>query len=891
MIGTVSPLARRRRQTSRPSIRGSITSSTTRSKICSSKRARASGAVGRLHDFVAVALQREREQRLDRLLVVDEQDSGGAVCHDLSNAEDSWRTGRSNLDAGARRPRVPDRFPAGARRAVRRRVRARRTARPRARARCPPTPSTPSARSGAGDARAAVAAAAWPRRSRTAPPGSAGDARPGRPRRSRSSRRPRRRASAPAFTRPRTITPTATGDLETVIATRPGRLDAPDRRARRTATARASPSLSGTAALLELARVLKSRELRKTLVLVSTSGATTGFAGARAWAQARGRRAGRRRDRARRHGRHAAHEAVGRRRWPRRAGADAARRSSARVQAAVRRETRSDAGRPARARPVGAPRAAGHGLRAGPDRRRGPARRAALGVRRARPGRRRAGARGPPGRASGARRCAPSAALDAAGPRDGPRSPTRPNGIVTLRNVLPDWARAADRRLAAAARAARRARRVLPRPPPARADRAAGWRGWPSPPSRCRSRGCGCGCSARPARSRCPTARSLPDRCPARDERDRRDGLGAARRRAGVLRRALLVGALRRRRAPRRRRRATARAAPGARASTGSRSRPASGSARSSAIAWVRNPYAAGLLVLAAHLWLFAAGGWRGWPALVAVLVGPRVPVLRGRVHYGLALDLGPLELAWGAALGGRRGRRARHDAAARRACWPRWRASIRVLRRAPPDRARRDAGERRSARAGPSATPARARSAAPSRRCADDRPPPAAASGRALRGLSTALIVSGALLLADAGATLLWQEPVSALYARFQQGELAGPARPPGASVKPTPVEQKALESLPDPKRRLAFAARSLDRRTDDGDAGRADPDRPHRALARSSSRARTPATCARARATIPARRCRASAARSRSPGTARPTARRSARSTRSARATRSWS
>ena len=45
----------------------------------------------------------------------------------------------------------------------------------------------------------------------------------------------------------------------------------------------------------------------------------------------------------------------------------------------------------------------------------------------------------------------------------------------------------------------------------------------------------------------------------------------------------------------------------------------------------------------------------------------------------------------------------------------------------------------------------------------------------RALRGLSTALIVSGALLLADAGATLLWQEPVSALYAHYQQGELVG--------------------------------------------------------------------------------------------------------------------
>ena len=45
----------------------------------------------------------------------------------------------------------------------------------------------------------------------------------------------------------------------------------------------------------------------------------------------------------------------------------------------------------------------------------------------------------------------------------------------------------------------------------------------------------------------------------------------------------------------------------------------------------------------------------------------------------------------------------------------------------------------------------------------------------RALRGLSTALIVSGSLLLVDAGATLLWQEPVSAVFAHYQQSELGG--------------------------------------------------------------------------------------------------------------------
>jgi sortase A len=88
-----------------------------------------------------------------------------------------------------------------------------------------------------------------------------------------------------------------------------------------------------------------------------------------------------------------------------------------------------------------------------------------------------------------------------------------------------------------------------------------------------------------------------------------------------------------------------------------------------------------------------------------------------------------------------------------------------------------------------------------------------------ALRLLSTLLIVSGSLLLADAGATLVWEEPVSSLYARFQQSDLQGQLDRLDR-VKPTPVEEKALKKLPDPKRRLAFAARSLDRRTHEGDA-----------------------------------------------------------------------
>jgi sortase A len=88
----------------------------------------------------------------------------------------------------------------------------------------------------------------------------------------------------------------------------------------------------------------------------------------------------------------------------------------------------------------------------------------------------------------------------------------------------------------------------------------------------------------------------------------------------------------------------------------------------------------------------------------------------------------------------------------------------------------------------------------------------------RGLRTLSTLLIVAGALLLADAALTLLWQEPVSALYTRLQQGALEDRLR----ELERAPlaaVDRRALERLSDPRRRLAFAARAFERRLDAGD------------------------------------------------------------------------
>jgi len=88
----------------------------------------------------------------------------------------------------------------------------------------------------------------------------------------------------------------------------------------------------------------------------------------------------------------------------------------------------------------------------------------------------------------------------------------------------------------------------------------------------------------------------------------------------------------------------------------------------------------------------------------------------------------------------------------------------------------------------------------------------------RALRALSTVLIVAGALVLADAVATLVWQEPLTALYAELQQDELEDQLAAL-EQTPPTPVERRVIARLPDPRRRLAFRARALDRRTEPGD------------------------------------------------------------------------
>jgi sortase A len=88
----------------------------------------------------------------------------------------------------------------------------------------------------------------------------------------------------------------------------------------------------------------------------------------------------------------------------------------------------------------------------------------------------------------------------------------------------------------------------------------------------------------------------------------------------------------------------------------------------------------------------------------------------------------------------------------------------------------------------------------------------------RAVRAVSSVMIVAGVILLADAGITLVWQEPVSALYANVQQGRLSDQLEQLEAAPL-EPAEERALERIPDPERKLAFRARALELRLDDGD------------------------------------------------------------------------
>jgi sortase A len=89
----------------------------------------------------------------------------------------------------------------------------------------------------------------------------------------------------------------------------------------------------------------------------------------------------------------------------------------------------------------------------------------------------------------------------------------------------------------------------------------------------------------------------------------------------------------------------------------------------------------------------------------------------------------------------------------------------------------------------------------------------------RLLRDLSLVLVIAGVLLLADAAATLLWQEPLSAVIALIKQGGLDERF----LSYRHAPLSRldlQALANLKKARQRVAFLARQEARHVKRGQA-----------------------------------------------------------------------
>ena len=89
----------------------------------------------------------------------------------------------------------------------------------------------------------------------------------------------------------------------------------------------------------------------------------------------------------------------------------------------------------------------------------------------------------------------------------------------------------------------------------------------------------------------------------------------------------------------------------------------------------------------------------------------------------------------------------------------------------------------------------------------------------RFIRDISSVLIISGLLLMLDAGATLLWQEPVTAVIGTIQRGEID--KRFLSLETTPlSPVDMHALVSVTNQKDRISYLARREARQVSTGDA-----------------------------------------------------------------------
>jgi len=97
----------------------------------------------------------------------------------------------------------------------------------------------------------------------------------------------------------------------------------------------------------------------------------------------------------------------------------------------------------------------------------------------------------------------------------------------------------------------------------------------------------------------------------------------------------------------------------------------------------------------------------------------------------------------------------------------------------------------------------------------------------RALRILSTAMITAGLVILADAGLTVVWQEPLSAAYGSLKQGQARDDLNRLEADF-PTPEDLEAVSGIAGNAERARILADRFEGRIEEGDAiGRIEIDR----------------------------------------------------------------
>jgi sortase A len=82
----------------------------------------------------------------------------------------------------------------------------------------------------------------------------------------------------------------------------------------------------------------------------------------------------------------------------------------------------------------------------------------------------------------------------------------------------------------------------------------------------------------------------------------------------------------------------------------------------------------------------------------------------------------------------------------------------------------------------------------------------------RLVRAISSVLILSGLLLVVDAGVTLLWQEPLTAVVALIKRGDIN--RRLVDRPLTLTPLDNRVLAGITNTDSRIAFYARLYARR-----------------------------------------------------------------------------